>query len=248
MEIYTLKNLSFTYPDSQSKALCNINLSINHGDFICLCGKSGCGKTTLLRLLKSALSPFGASDGEILFCKKLLSEVTNREQASKIGFVMQNPDNQIVTDMVWHELAFGLESLGYNTNEIRTRVAEMAAFFGISEWFHKKTTELSGGQKQILNLASVMVMRPQVLILDEPTSQLDPIAASEFIKAVEKINRELGTTVILSEHRLEEAFPIANRIIVMDTGRIIADGNANEVAKKLKEKNHDMCLLFCMLL
>lgn len=242
MEIYTLKNLSFTYPDSQSKALCNINLSINHGDFICLCGKSGCGKTSLLRLLKSALSPFGASDGEILFCKKLLSEVTNREQASKIGFVMQNPDNQIVTDKVWHELAFGLESLGYKTNEIRTRVAEMAAFFGISEWFHKKTTELSGGQKQILNLASVMVMRPQVLILDEPTSQLDPIAASEFIKAVEKINRELGTTVILSEHRLEEAFPIANRIIVMDTGRIIADGNANEVAKKLKEKNHDMCL------
>lgn len=240
MESYKIENLSFTYPEREGKALEDICLTVNQGEFITLCGKSGCGKTTLLRLLKTAVVPHGILKGSIYFNGKIISQINSKEQAAEIGFVMQSCDNQIVTDKVWHELAFGLESLGCSTPEIRTRVSEMASFFGIQTWFHKKVTELSGGQKQLLNLASVMVMQPSVLILDEPTSQLDPIAAQEFLKTLEKINRELGITVILSEHRLEEAFPISDRIVVMDSGRIIADSTPKKVGGILKSLNHDM--------
>ena len=244
MECFKIEDLSFRYPTRENKALYNINLVINQGEFVTLCGKSGCGKTTLLRLLKSALSPHGEITGKIYFEGKTLSEYDIREQTSKIGFVMQSPDNQIVTDKVWHELAFGLESLGYSTPEIRTRVSEMASFFGIQNWFYKNVTELSGGQKQLLNLASIMVMQPSVLILDEPTSQLDPIAAQEFLNTLEKINRELGTTIILTEHRLEEALPISDRVIVLDNGKVIADDKPREVGRILKELDHEMYIAF----
>ncbi len=240
MESFNVEKLSFTYPTQKDKALDNISFTVGQGEFILVCGKSGCGKTTLLRLLKSSLAPFGALDGSICFNGKPLSNYDVKEQASKIGFVMQNPDNQIVTDKVWHELAFGLESLGYKTPEIRIRVSEMASFFGIQDWFYKNVSKLSGGQKQLLNLASVMVMQPSVLILDEPTSQLDPIAAGEFLKVLEKINRELGITVILTEHRLEDVFSMADRIIVMDEGRIIADEVPEKIGEMLKSINYDM--------
>ena len=240
MESFKVENLSFIYPVRSDKALCNINFTVNQGEFVLICGKSGCGKTTLLRLLKSSLSPFGNMDGNIYFNGKLLADCDTKEQASEIGFVMQNPDNQIVTDKVWHELAFGLESLGIEQNEIRARVSEMASFFGIQNWFYKNVTELSGGQKQLLNLASVMVMSPSVLILDEPTSQLDPIATGEFLKTLEKINRELGVTAILTEHHLEDAFPLADRVFVMDNGKIVADGTPKNVGKILKDIDHDM--------
>ncbi len=240
MEIIKTENLTFSYPTSEKKILKNINFSVKSGEFVTVCGKSGCGKTTLLRLLKTALAPCGNLEGNIIFDGRRLEDISFGEQTEKIGFVMQSPDNQIVTDKVWHELAFGLESLGMKTSEIRARVSEMASFFGIADWFHKKVTELSGGQKQLLNLASVMVMQPSVLILDEPTSQLDPIAAQEFLKTLEKINKELGTTVILTEHRLEDAFPISERVIVMDEGEIIADAEPERVGEILKAQNHDM--------
>ncbi len=240
MESFQVEQLSFTYPNRTDKALDDINFTIQQGEFVLVCGKSGCGKTTLLRLLKSSLSPFGEISGTVYFHKKPLAEYDTREQAARIGFVMQNPDNQIVTDKVWHELAFGLESLGCKQSEIRARVSEMASFFGIETWFYQKVTELSGGQKQLLNLASVMAMQPSVLILDEPTSQLDPIAAGEFLNTISKINRELGTTIILSEHRLEDSFPMADRVIVMDEGKIIADASPQAVSEILKEKNHPM--------
>lgn len=240
MECFKIENVSFTYPTGEDKSLNGINISINQGEFVLICGKSGCGKTTLLRLLKPSLAPFGRMEGKIYFEKRLLADLDTGEQAAKIGFVLQNPDNQIVTDKVWHELAFGLESLGYKQTEIRTRVSEMASFFGIQTWFYKKVCELSGGQKQLLNLASVMVMQPSVLILDEPLSQLDPIAASEFLNTLEKINRELGTTVILTEHRLEDVFPIAGRVIVLDEGEIIADESPARLGKILKGIDHDM--------
>jgi energy-coupling factor transport system ATP-binding protein len=240
MNTFQLNEVTFSYPEQKKPALKNINLKIRQGEFVTLCGPSGCGKTTLLRQLKTSLAPHGDFRGEILFEGIQLRKVNQRAQSAKIGFVLQSPENQIVTDKVWHELAFGLESLGCGTPEIRLRVAEMASFFGIQNWFYKKVTELSGGQKQLLNLASVMAMQPGVLILDEPTSQLDPIAAADFLATVAKINRELGVTVILTEHRLEEAFPLSDRVLVMDGGEIICQGSPKEVGLALSEDGHSM--------
>lgn len=199
-------------------------------------------RVTLLTHLKTPLTPHGKRKGEILFQGVPIGEMSNREQSQRIGYVLQNPDNQIVTDKVWHELAFGLESLGYSNADIRIRVAEMASYFGIQDWFYKNVSELSGGQKQLLNLASIMAMHPDMLILDEPTSQLDPIAASDFLETVKKINRDLGTTIILTEHRLEEVFPSADRVVVMDEGRILCVGTPPEIGEELKKRNHEMFL------
>lgn len=241
MEHFRIENLSFYYPTSKDKkSLDNVSLKIEKGEYIVLCGKSGSGKTTLLRHLKTVLTPHGKRAGEIFFNGVSLKDTDNREQASKIGYVMQNPDDQIVTDKVWHELAFGLESLGCDQKTMRSRVAEMACYFGIQDWFHRDVAVLSGGQKQLLNLASIMAMQPEVLILDEPTSQLDPIAASDFLNTVRKINTELGTTVIITEHRLEDIFPYADRAIVMDSGRIIADDTPRNIGKLLFEQNNPM--------
>ena len=242
MEAFAVRDLSFAYPEQRQDTLRELTFSIPQGQFITLCGPSGCGKSTLLRQFKSVLAPAGYRRGEILFEGTPLNEVDQRTQSSRIGFVLQSPDNQIVTDKVWHELAFGLESLGYDTPTIRSRVAEMASFFGIQNWFYKNVTELSGGQKQLLNLASIMAMQPSVLILDEPTSQLDPIAASDFLATVGKVNRELGTTIILTEHRLEEAFPLSDRVLVMDKGQMIADGTPREVGELLRGSGHGMFL------
>ena len=241
MAHFQIKDLSFSYPTAKGKkSLDGVSLSIEKGEYIVLCGKSGSGKTTLLRQLKSVLAPHGKCSGEILFNGTALSSVSQRDQSAKIGYVMQNPDDQIVTDKVWHELAFGLESLGCDQKTMRARVSEMACYFGIADWFHKDVATLSGGQKQLLNLASIMAMQPEVLILDEPTSQLDPIAASDFLNTVRKINMELGTTVIITEHRLEDIFPYADRAIVMDAGKIIADDTPRNIGKLLYEQKNDM--------
>lgn len=240
MEIYRIKGLGFTYPLSGKKALTNIDLNINSGEFIVICGRSGSGKSTLIRHLKTVLTPNGIKEGEVLYHGQSLEDTPYSMQVSEIGFVFQDPDNQIVTDMVWHELAFGLESLGYDSGTIRLRVAEMASFFGIQNWFHRDVSSLSGGEKQILNLAGVMVMQPRVLILDEPTSQLDPIAASDFISTLKKLNNELGITVIMTEHRLEDAISIADRLIVMDEGRIIMDDTPKRAGMRLKSLGHPM--------
>ena len=237
-----IQDLSFAYPEEEKRALDHVNLTIEEGEFLVLCGRSGCGKSTLLTHLKTPLTPHGKRKGEILFQGMPLSDMSNRDQSRKIGYVLQNPDNQIVTDKVWHELAFGLESLGYSTPDIRIRVAEMASYFGIQDWFYKNVAELSGGQKQLLNLASIMAMHPDLLVLDEPTSQLDPIAASDFLETVKKINRDLGTTIILTEHRLEEVFPSADRVAVMEEGTILAEGSPSHIGQVLKEKDHEMFL------
>ena len=242
MALFTIEHLTFSYPQQTARAIDDLTLTIPEGAFMVLCGPSGCGKSTLLRQLKPALAPHGARTGRILFRGTPLEQVDQRTQAARIGFVQQSPENQIVTDKVWHELAFGLESLGQDTPTIRRRVAEMASFFGIEEWFYKNVTELSGGQKQLLNLASVMAMQPDVLILDEPTSQLDPIAASDFLAVLGKINRELGTTILLTEHRLEEAFPLATVVAVMDEGRLLCTGTPAEAGRHLKTMGHRMFL------
>ena len=242
MNCIEVENFSFRYPKGEKLMLKNINMEVEDGSFVVLCGKSGCGKSTLLRQLKTSLAPHGEKTGVIRYMGRDLESLDKRTQSAEIGYVLQNPDNQIVTDKVWHELAFGLESLGYDTPTIRLRVAEMASYFGIHEWFMKSVTQLSGGQKQLLNLASVMAMHPSLLILDEPTSQLDPIAASDFLETVRKINRDVGTTVILTEHRLEDVIPWADQVYVMDEGQIIARGTPGEIGKELKNMSHDMFL------
>ena len=240
MECFKIQNLTFTYPEQEVPALRGIDLSLYPGDFAVLAGSSGCGKSTLLRQMKTVLAPHGKKEGMILFNGRVLEEVDSRTQTEKIGFVLQDPDSQIVTDKVWHELAFGLESLGMDSATIRGRVAEMASFFGIQTWFHMEVTQLSGGQKQLLNLASIMVLQPDVLILDEPTSQLDPIAATDFLQTLGRINRELGTTILICEHRLEDVIPMANRLIILDQGEVIADETPAGAFGILRKKNHPM--------
>lgn len=238
MEILSIKDLTFSYPNKENFALQNVNLSINSGDFVVVCGQSGSGKTTLLRILKKEIAPHGEKQGAVYYKGEDVEKLDDKISAQKIGFVFQKPDQQIVTDKVWHELAFGLESLGYDSDYIRLRVGEMANYFGITSLFRKKTTELSGGQKQLMNLASVMAMSPDVIILDEPTSQLDPITANDFITTLKKINDELGLTVIIIEHRLQEVFPIADKVAVMEDGKVICYDTPRNVCEKLS--NHPM--------
>ncbi|RHV92029.1 ATP-binding cassette domain-containing protein [Lachnospiraceae bacterium OF09-33XD] len=249
MELLKVEDLTFTYPrqkrDSQESrpALEGVTFRIQEGEFIVVCGESGCGKTTLLKLLKRELAPAGEKSGNIWFRGVEQKALTEREAACEIGYVLQNPENQTVTDKVWHELAFGLENMGIPTPAIRRRVAEMACFFGIDDWFRKKTTELSGGQKQLLNLASIMAMQPRLLILDEPTSQLDPIAASDFINTLVKINKELGLTILMTEHRLEEVFPAADRVFIMDQGKMLLMEPPREAGRDLKQLKADHKML-----
>ena len=242
MKIIEVKNFSFRYANGNRNSLENVTLDVEEGTFNVLCGKSGCGKSTLLRQLKSDLAPCGSRSGRICYYGQDLEKIAHRQQSQEIGYVLQNPENQIVTDKVWHELAFGLESLGYDTPSIRLRVAEMASYFGIHQWFYKNVSELSGGQKQLLNLAAIMAMHPKLLILDEPTSQLDPIAASDFLETVRKINRDIGTTVILTEHRLQDVIPWADKVYVMDKGSLLTQGTPREIGEFLKKEHHGMFL------
>lgn len=237
MAAFAIEHLTFAYPKAVERALDDVSFSVREGEFFLLCGVSGGGKSTLLRHLKSVLTPYGTRSGRVLLDGKPLETWDARTQAQRIGFVLQQPDDQLVTDKVWHELAFGLESLGTDAQTMRLRVGEMASFFGIQTWFDRSVDTLSGGQKQLLNLASVMAMHPDVLVLDEPTGQLDPIAAAEFLHTVQRLNRELGVTVILSEHRLEDALPMADRVAVLEQGRLTALGTPDEVARALMERD-----------
>ena len=221
MALLTVKGLSFTYPKAAEPALRDIDLEIGHGELITVMGPTGSGKSTLLRLIKPELRQNGTIKGDILYNGKDISKLSHRVSAEKIGYVSQNPDEQIVTDKVWHELAFTMESLGARRELISRRIAEISSFFDIGSWLERDTSTLSGGQKQLLNLASVMISDPELLILDEPTAQLDPIAASRFIDAVHRLNIELGLTVIISEHRAEELLPISDRLAALENGGLV---------------------------
>lgn len=252
--IFDIDKFSFAYPDGNDEsgrtylpdALRDTELHVRQGEFVVILGRSGCGKTTLLRQLKPSVTPVGKKKGQIIFDGKDICSLDDRMAASQIGFVWQDVNAQLVTDKVWHELAFGLESLGYDNGYVRRRVAEMGSFFGLGDIFHRKVMDLSGGQKQLVNLASVMAMSPKVLVLDEPTSQLDPIAANDFINSLVRINRELGTTIIMTEHRLEDVLPVCNRSVVMENGRIIYDGDVRGFAESVRSKRIDRGLYLSM--
>ena len=236
----SIENLSFYYAGQEQPALKDISLHIRQGEFVVLIGSSGSGKSTLLRQLKPILTPKGTQSGMIKLDEQPIGQLNAKEQAEKIGFLLQTPEHQLVAEEVWQELAFGLENLGYHTETIRMRVAEMANYFGIQHWFDRSVSELSGGQKQLLNLAAILALHPDVLLLDEPLSQLDPIAAENFLITLRKINRDLGVTIVLSEHRLEQVLPEADRVIVLDGGSVFCDGEPAKVAECLVKVQHPM--------
>ena len=228
MEIVKAKNLIFSYPDAQAHALNGIDFALNKGDFCLVCGKSGSGKSTLLRLLKKEIAPFGSLEGGL--------EIS----AAQIGFVNQNVENNIVTETVQGELAFPLQNTDMHNNQIALRIAETASRFDLNEYINEKTANLSGGVKQLLALASVMTVCPDLLVLDEPCSQLDPVSAQRFITTVERLNREEGVTVIISEHRAAELLPFANKILLLDEGRSSLFNSSQEFAEHLINTNNPM--------
>lgn len=257
MELYRVEHLTFAYPacglsDMQRgdgrreiTVLQDCSFQVEEGGFVTLCGGTGSGKTTLLNLLKKELQPVGRLTGSIRYRDGELADYAYGETAAEVGFVMQNPDEQPVTDKVWHELAFGLENMGVPSEEIRRRVAEISAYFGIDDWYEKAVEELSGGQKQLLNLAAVMVMRPRVLLLDEPTAQLDPIAAQNFMNMIVRLNRELGMTILLAEHRLEEALAVSDRVLVLQDGKLLHDGTPQQIARAIGQEERIYMALPC---
>lgn len=228
--IIQIRDLTFAYAAGDEPVLSDINIDIGSGEFVIIMGSSGSGKTTLLKMLKRNMIPAGRYSGRVYIYGKEADKLTDRENAAGIGYVSQDPDNQIVTDKVWHELAFGLENLGTDNVTIRKKVAEMSEYFGITGWYDREVSKLSGGQKQILNLASVMVMQPGILLLDEPTANLDPLAAIRFLDVVKRINQELGVTVVMVEHNLEHIYADADRIIAIDKGRVAANSSPKKAA------------------
>lgn len=219
MEILSCKNVAFKYNESTGYALSDCTFSVKKGEKVMLCGASGSGKSTLLRLLKREVSPRGELSGDIDLIGKAATELSDRESAEKIGFVMQDPDSQTVCDKVSSELAFGLESFGLPSKEIQSRVGEMAAFFGIEPLYDRDISTLSGGQKQLVSLCSIMVTDPDILLLDEPTAQLDPVAAKELLSILDRLNKEMGVTVIIAEHDPEELFDSCDKILYLSNGK-----------------------------
>ena len=240
MAFLQVNDLSFTYPNQTKPALDGLTFSVERGQFVLLCGSSGSGKSTLLRQLKPTLRPHGAQSGQLLFDAAPLDTLSLRTQTERIALVLQSPENQVVTDTVWRELAFGLERLGCEADTIRLRVAEMAGFFGITHWLERETSTLSGGQLQILNLAAVMTLSPALLLLDEPTAMLDPVAATDFLTLLRRINQELGITIFLSEHRLEELLPLADHVIFLEGARLLCQGSPAQVGHTLLAQNHPL--------
>lgn len=237
MAAFTTEHLTFAYPLAAAPALRDVSLCAEEGELLVLCGPSGGGKTTLLRHLKPALTPHGKREGTVALFGTPAAELDARDAAGRVGYVMQDPEDQIVTDRVWHELAFAPERLGVPEAQMHLRIGELAGFFGIESWFSRDTDTLSGGQKQMLALAAALVTHPDLLLLDEPTAQLDPVAAEHFLSAVRRVNRELGVTVVLSAHRLDDVLSLADRVCVLEAGEIAALGTPETVARTLYESN-----------
>lgn len=235
MEILDVKDLSFCYAGSDRKVLDSVGFSVSEGEFVVVCGATGSGKSTLFSLIKSELAPNGERSGSILFKNTPIEELDRKSAAFSIGYVMQYPEAQIVTDTVRHEISFALSNMGLCPASLEKKVAETAGCFGFSDVMGKRVCELSGGQKQLLCLASVMAGDPDLLIVDEPTARLDPIAAAAFTDTLVRLNRETGVTVILSEHRLDRLLSFADRIIILEGGRVAANGKPADVCGRLSE-------------
>ena len=220
-EAVRLAGFGFSYPDGQP-VLADVSWCVEAGSFALLVGDTGSGKTTLLRSLKPEIAPEGTRRGTLELFGEPYEAWRERGSAACAGYVAQSPENQIVCDTVWHELAFGLENLGVPPDAMRRRVAEVAHFFGIEPWVRNSTAALSGGQKQMVNLAAVLAMQPKLLLLDEPTAQLDPVAEKSFLHALFRINRELGITVVVATHAPEAMAAYATAAFELADGRVEA--------------------------
>ncbi len=232
MPLLEVKDFSFKYDDNY--VLKDINFEINEGEFVLMCGPSGSGKTTLLNNIKKELKPSGESSGQIIFDNIAIEDIDKKQSACDIGLIFQNPDAQIVTDTVIQEIAFPLENIGLPTEEIRNRIAEMSTFFGIDKILHENVNNLSGGQKQLVNLCSILVLKPKLLLLDEPTSQLDPIAAYDFLSILRRLNEEFSITIIITEHKLDNVFPFANKVMYLQDGRLKYINDSRNICNDIK--------------
>lgn len=215
-----VRGLSFTYPGAEALVLDGLDWRVSQGAFALLVGGTGSGKSTLLSLLKPEISPVGECTGELRVLGESVADMDVRASAERVGYVFQDPENQIVCETVWHEMAFGLENLGMSRDEMRRRVAETSYFFGLEDWLHRDTDTLSGGRKQLLSLAAVLALRPRVLLLDEPTSQLDPVAEKSFLHALFRVNRELGCTVVVATHQPRPMLEYATCAYRIEGGRV----------------------------
>lgn len=233
----TLDAVTFAYPETTEPVLCDCSWEVPSGAFALLVGGTGSGKSTLLSLCRPQISPAGELSGSIIVDGRDVREFSDAESARSIGYVFQDPDNQIVCESVWHEMAFGLENLGTPQDEMRRLVAETSYFFGMEDWFRAQTDTLSGGRKQLLALASTLVMQPRLLLLDEPTAQLDPIAEKNFLHALFRVNRELGCTVVVATHRPQAMIDYATCAYELCDGHVdkIADMTTLSVRSTLLE-------------
>ncbi|MDD5923521.1 MAG: ATP-binding cassette domain-containing protein [Clostridia bacterium] len=234
MSFIEVKNLNFSYPEQEVKALDDINLDIDRGDFVIVYGPSGCSKTTLLKHLKPEIMPHGTRGGDILYDGKSISTLDRLSSAQKIAYIPQNTTEYSITHKVYRELAFSLECMGIGDSEIYTRIAECCEYFGIGRLFDRDMSTLSGGERKIVSIAAAMCLNPELMILDEPLSQLDPISCKRLVSIIERLNKEKGITIIISEHRLEDIYQFCNKLIVMEHGKIILNGLPTVVGDNLK--------------
>jgi len=225
------KDLTYTYPNASRPAIHNISLEIERGEFVILTGPSGCGKTTLCRCFNGLIPHFyqGAMEGDIEVVGLNVAQTQIHDLSRHVGLVFQNPENQLFALSVEKDVAFGLENLGIPREEMRKQVDWALEAVGISELLDRAPHELSGGQQQRVAIAGIIAMRPEIMVLDEPTSFLDPVGAKKIFEVINELSKSLGMTVILVEHRLDLAARYASQVVVMDRGKIVLDGNPKKV-------------------
>mgnify|MGYP000432361518 CR=1 FL=1 len=233
MNLVEVKDFSFSYPECSHKVLEHVNLKIKEGTLNVICGRSGCGKSTLLRQLKTVLAPAGNTSGQILYRGVSLKDTDHRTQSQEIGFVMQNPDNQIIGTVVEEDVGFGPENMGVPTDEIWKRVDDSLKKTGMTAYRYQSPNKLSGGQKQRVAIAGVVAMRPSCIVLDEPTAMLDPNGRKEVLEAISELNKKENVTVILITHYMEEVIH-ANKVYVMDGGNVVMQGTPREIFSQVE--------------
>ena len=232
MEIIRIENLNFRYNDKSENILTDFNLTVNSGEMLLICGASGCGKTSLIRHMKKEIMPNGIRSGEVRV----------NIASDKIAYLFQNPESQIVCDKVEDELTFAAENLNMPREEIGRNLSEISTFFGLEALLNKKTHSLSGGEMQLVNLSAVLMMRPELLILDEPTSQLDPVKRADFLGMLKRIHEESNITIIIVEHNLENLLELADRVLYIDAGKVGHDGCPGDFVKKIYETGSEYSL------